>query len=116
MKDRIREIRKDNGLTQKEFGDRIGLVQNAIAKYEKGLRTPATAIVRAICREFRVSQLWLETGVEPKYIDQDEEDIEVINRIMEGQSKNKKELVRLIANMPDELFDSVYDYFVNRKL
>lgn len=35
MNERIKEIRKDLGLNQQEFGERIGLKQTTITCYEK---------------------------------------------------------------------------------
>ena len=114
MKDRIKEVRKENGMTQELFGVRIGVTQNAIARIENGSRTPSGPVIKAICREFHISQNWLENGIEPKYIDQDESDIDVINRIMEGQSENKKKLMRILADMPDELLDKMLDYLESK--
>lgn len=62
MKDRIKKIRKDNKLTQVEFGERIGVKGNTVTGYETGLRNPTDAVLRSICREFRVNESWLRTG------------------------------------------------------
>lgn len=62
MKDRIRKIRKASGLTQAEFGARIGIKGNTIGNYEIGLRTPSDAVIFSICREFNVNEDWLRTG------------------------------------------------------
>lgn len=62
MKNRIKQIRKDNGLTQVEFGERIGVKGNTITNYETGLRNPTDAVILSICREFDVSEEWLRTG------------------------------------------------------
>lgn len=62
MKDRIRKIRKASGLTQAEFGARIGIKGNTIGNYEIGLRTPSDAVIFSICREFNVNENWLRTG------------------------------------------------------
>ena len=37
---RIREIRKNRGLTQKELGEKIGVKHNTISSYEKGTNEP----------------------------------------------------------------------------
>lgn len=68
MNYRIREIRKDNNLTQTEFGERIGVKGNTITGYENGIRIPSDAIILSICREFNVNEDWLRTGHGEKYL------------------------------------------------
>lgn len=68
MKSRIKQIRKNENLTQIEFGERIGVKGNTITNYENGLRTPTDAIILSICREFRVNENWLRTGEGEPYI------------------------------------------------
>ena len=62
MEQRIRAIRKAQKLTQAEFGRRVGVKGNTVTNYEIGLRAPSEAVLRSICREFNVSELWLRTG------------------------------------------------------
>lgn len=68
MNYRIREIRKDNNLTQTEFGERIGVKGNTVTGYEKENRIPSDAIILSICREFNVNEDWLRTGQGEKYL------------------------------------------------
>ena len=108
--ERIKELRKDMNMTQEAFASRINLSRNYITLMEAGSRVPPIRTISDICRAFGVSQAWLEEGIEPKYMDQDESDIDMINRIMEGQSENKKKLMRILADMPDELLDKMLEY------
>lgn len=62
MEERIKKIRKENGLTQTEFGARIGVKGNTITNYETSVRAPSEAMIKAICREFEINREWLETG------------------------------------------------------
>ena len=62
MQNEIKTLRKELGLTQAEFGEKIGVKGNTITTYENGTRTPSDAVVLAICREFSVSEEWLRTG------------------------------------------------------
>lgn len=62
MKERIKKVRKSEGLTQVEFGERIGVKGNTVTNYETGLRTPTDAVLLSICREFNVNEEWLRTG------------------------------------------------------
>ena len=67
MKDRIRLIRHNAGLTQEQFGKKIGVTRNAIATYETNVRIPIDVVVHSICQEFDVNETWLRTGEGPIY-------------------------------------------------
>lgn len=67
MKNRIKKIRKQNKLTQVEFGEKIGVKGNTITGYETGLRTPSDAVIFSICREFNINEEWLRNGSEPMH-------------------------------------------------
>lgn len=62
MNERIRKLRRTLDLTQKEFGDRIGVKGNTIATYEGGRNEPIDSVISLICREFNVNEKWLRTG------------------------------------------------------
>ena len=62
MNERIRLLRKELGLNQSDFGNKIGVKQGTVAGYESGARTPLVAVVSSICREFDVNEEWLRTG------------------------------------------------------
>ena len=59
MRERIKAIRKAAELTQSEFGDKIGVKGNTVTGYESGLRSPSDAVIKSICREFNVNEVWL---------------------------------------------------------
>ena len=40
MSDRIKKIRRKKGFSQTELGDRIGVSQQVITNYERGIREP----------------------------------------------------------------------------
>ena len=58
---RIRQLRGFLGLTQTEFGERIGLKQNTVALIESGRNTSDQSIL-AICNAFGVNEKWLREG------------------------------------------------------
>lgn len=62
MQERIKKLRKALGLTQREFGERVGVKPNTIATYEIGRNQPIDAVLSLICREFGVNEAWLRTG------------------------------------------------------
>lgn len=62
MNARIKQIRRELGLTQTEFAERIGLKQNSIALIESGKRNISDQAVLSICREYGINEEWLRTG------------------------------------------------------
>lgn len=62
MNERIKELRKLSGMTQTEFGAKIGVKGNTVTNYELGLRNPSDAVIFSICREFNINENWLRTG------------------------------------------------------
>ncbi|WP_044931430.1 helix-turn-helix domain-containing protein [Oribacterium sp. NK2B42] len=51
---RIREIRKEQGLTQSELGENVGLVANRIQQYENGARNPRTELCKKMAEVLEV--------------------------------------------------------------
>jgi len=51
----IKDIRKENGLTQKEFADKFGVTYQAVSKWENGINMPDLMILKDICKEFNMS-------------------------------------------------------------
>ena len=62
VKDRLRALRKELGLTQEKFAERLCMKRNSIANYEIGRNEPIDAVIALICREFNVNEAWLRTG------------------------------------------------------
>ena len=60
--DRIKEIRKKKGLTQDEFGAKIGIQKSAVSKIERGENAVSDQVRLMICREFNIREEWLRTG------------------------------------------------------
>ena len=62
MRKRIGQLRKSLGLTQKQFGEKIGVQRGTVTNYELG-RNIATETVRLmISKIYGVRREWLETG------------------------------------------------------
>ncbi|MCM1190635.1 MAG: helix-turn-helix domain-containing protein [bacterium] len=75
MKDRIKRIRKEHGLTQQAFADQIGISRGNVAAYEVGKNAPSDAVISLICREFNVNEEWLRTGTGDMFVEVTEDDL-----------------------------------------
>ena len=107
---RIRLLREALGLSQEEFGLKLGLKKSTISLNESGRNAVKESTILAACREFGVSYDWLTEGIGPMYVPQSDSDIELITRAMEGKNENKKQLIRILSAMPDELLDEMISF------
>lgn len=53
--ERLSELRKDKGLTQKALAEVLGISVNAVSAYERGINSPEDATEEAISKFFNVS-------------------------------------------------------------
>lgn len=100
--ERIREVRNTLGLTLEKFGDGLGVTKVAISNIEKGNRNLTEQMTKAICREFNVDYMWLTTGDGEMFIDNDDDFIERIDRIMAGEDEARKNLFKFMLELSDD--------------
>ena len=63
MKERLKLLRKQKGVTQKTVADAIGVTLSAYSNYEQGLREPNNQILINICKYYDVTADYL-LGIE----------------------------------------------------
>lgn len=102
--DRIKEIRKREGLTQQKFADRIGTKQNTVAQYEIGRNIPIDPVITAICREFNVNEVWLRTGEGEPYQEEtrQEQIMKFAVQTIKGSDEFRKQFVSMLAKLDAE--------------
>lgn len=90
MKERIRILRKELGLTMEKFGSELGLKKNTISQLESGVNNVSEAVINLICKTNwhgrQVNEHWLRTGEGDMFIQLDVEE----------------EIASLIAKIPNE--------------
>lgn len=50
----IKQLRKENNLTQKDLADKYGVTYQAVSKWERGLNIPDIAILKEISKDFNI--------------------------------------------------------------
>lgn len=101
LKDRLIQLRKQLNLTQEEFGKRISTARNTIANYEIGMRTPREQTLFSICREFGVEYIWLKEGVGEMFTTRDDDILDLIDRILDGENETAKAVFKALAALDD---------------
>ena len=59
FKERLKEVRKEQGFSQKEVAEMVGVSASCYANYEQGTREPSLSILAKICDALDVSSDYL---------------------------------------------------------
>lgn len=62
INERVKVLRKELGLSQKEFGEKIAVAQGYLTNIETGKRDVTTKMAKLICLQFKVNEEWLRHG------------------------------------------------------
>lgn len=108
LNNRIKQARLELGISQRAFADSIGISAPALSKIESNDNNPSEQTMRMICNQYSINRDWLETGEGPMLQEPDAYD--AVMRVMMGDNEQKKELIRIIAEMPDELLGKLLDF------
>ena len=69
---RIKELRKENKMSQQEFADKIHISRSQLSYYESGTVAIPERSQKEICEKFNVNLEWLQSGTGDKYQPQPE--------------------------------------------
>ncbi|MBR1765016.1 MAG: helix-turn-helix transcriptional regulator [Ruminococcus sp.] len=92
---RLKELRKQSGLTQEQLAARIGVTKSVISFYELRERSPSPEVLAKLSYIFHVSTdylLGIERGRTIDVSDLDDEDIKAVQQIvhrLSAKNKNK---------------------------
>ena len=62
LSDRIKAVREALCLSQREFGEKLGVSRDVISNMEYGRVQPKELLLRHMCRLCGVNEYWLQTG------------------------------------------------------
>ena len=71
LKERLKQIRKDQKKTQEEFAVLLGTTRPAITSYERGKVVPTDTFIQLLCARFNINEHWLRTGQGDMFIETD---------------------------------------------
>lgn len=105
MNERIKEVRKSLGLTQDEFGRRLGVTRGAITNIEYNKVEPKPLLVDLLCREFNVNETWLRTGEGEMFVThtRDEAIAAFVGRVLASENDSfQKRLISVLAGLKED--------------
>lgn len=112
MNNRIKELRKYYGLTQDEFGSRIGIKKAAISMIESGKSNPSAQTITIICEKFGVNETWLRTGEGEMFVPKAEDELEAIVA-KHGLSPQFATVLRNLLELPTETQDAIVQFVLD---
>ena len=92
MGEKLRSLRTEKKLTQKQVADRIGLAISAVSSYESGSRYPSYEALIKLARIFHVSTDYLLGMTDKRNIDVtglSDDEIEVVSQLVEMLRRKK---------------------------
>lgn len=105
MNSRILQVRKYLNLSQKEFGNSLGVSRDVIANYENGRVIPPNSIIKLLCSVHSINQEWLETG-QGEMLDRvnRKSDLEILLETLSTNDRDgyKKRLASVMARLKPE--------------
>ena len=113
----LKNERKKNGLSQKEFADKLGINARTYASYERGERDISTAVLLNICKVLNISSdrlLGNDTNAKRPMIPYTEEGtvlVPLVGRAAAGYSCHAEENVTEYIRTDGGSLKNGYDYF-----
>lgn len=115
MTNRIKELRKALGLSQEEFGNRLGLTRGAITNLEYGKTEAKPLFIDLVCKIYGVRRDWLLNGdgdmLEPDTRDQ--EISKFVSQVIKDKPGSFKRRFALALSRLDEDGWKVLERFAN---
>lgn len=105
MNERVKQLRLALGLSQEDFGAKIGLKSKAsVSKIEKGINGTTEQTLQSMCREFGVSYLWLTTGEGPMFENgNDDAALHVmVDRVMASENERVKQIFKNLGDFTED--------------
>ena len=62
MSNRLKTVRETLDLSQREFGEKLGVSRDVISNIEYGRVQPKELFLQHVCQLYKVNRHWLETG------------------------------------------------------
>ena len=101
MKERLKQIRREQKMTQSDFSHELGVTRTAYAKYENGLVTPSDTLIQLLCKNFHVNEEWLRTGKGDMHAQTENNILDEVAQQYK-LSPEQKEMLQIIMSFPDD--------------
>lgn len=108
MRDRLKAIRKESGLTQEKFASEIGVSANFIAIAETSERKLGKQTIKTMCRRFGISEEWFYTGEGDMHVDSQSDDdlFEWVGAAL-GNDPFKRKFLQILSQLKPDAWNAI---------
>lgn len=109
---RIRELRRELGISQDAFAARIGLTRGAITNIELNKLEPKKLLIPLICKEFGCDEIWIRTGEGTMFRERSwqEEVAKYVGEVLSSQGAGEEIqqiILEFFAKIPQDMLDEI---------
>ena len=106
---RVKKVRKELGMIQKDFAAPIGITSAYISDIEKGKKYPSAPILQVIAATHQINRTWLETGNGPMFAWHQNKETKLTPKQLEAQSHDDYAYLPACKKegKPDEIVDNL---------
>ncbi len=102
LEDRIKWVRQQMGMTQKEFANLLNISKSTLEGYEYGNRRPAPAVIELIALKCGVRQEWIVSGEGKPFLPQPADNVVQFTRAHSDMTDVDKALMEAYFSLTDE--------------
>lgn len=109
---RLKLLRKEKGVTQKQLAESLGISLPAIVNYENAQRSPSSAVLTLLSQYFNVSKEYLLGETDERHLAQKWEDPELVQAISDNLSTLFDTVEQAVRGVSDEEQKLIFDVLV----
>lgn len=105
---RIKEVRQNLNLSQREFGERLGVSRGVLNNIESNVVEAKPLFIQHICTVYGVDPIWMETGAGEMFHKPsvDEELAAFVAEVISDDNDFKKRVFYAMSRMDDAAWDA----------
>ena len=110
INERIKLLRKEKGLNQKQFASLLGITQSGASYMEQPGNNISDSSIKSICTICNVNEDWLRNGIEPIHIEPDTFSLDEYAR-QKGATDLELQIVKLYFDLDADTRKMLVSHF-----
>lgn len=113
INERIKFIRKDKNLNQKQFASLLGITQSGVSYMEQDGSNVSDSSIKTICSILGLSEDWLRYGTEPMYTKNDTFSLDSFLK-SRNATELEIEIIKAYFDLSQDIREAVINHFISR--